>query len=300
MPEGSPFLRRLSEEHFQGVHPLSIAQRLLHPMKDAAFGYHLVSPYFDAGEELPKHWPWPELHRTYRCLQNPLETKRTDPACHEALALGHPANVQAQAALKGYLCSGLGYEPIAGRRGKSVEVVRIFARLYCDFPERSDSPEFVRGVLDPQNQRGPFDLDLAELVKIEDPILRAMNIGYSYGPDALASLTEPYGSRELNKAHLIGKVQDNLLIRADRQSLFGRLKSKDPEFISFLEAVAHQREAKQESGPQRSPLEALSGVKAVQSEIDGMFQGQIGEQLQAANGLPNSSTEPPSDGPKKA
>src|SRR5260221_666771 len=83
------------------------------------------------------------------------------------------------------------------------EVVRIFAHLYCDFLERSESPEFVLGVLDPQCQRGSFETDLADLASIEDPVLRAMNIGYFYGPEVLAqSLRKPHAPRTVNEVHL--------------------------------------------------------------------------------------------------
>ncbi len=42
--------------------------------------------------------------------------------------------------------------------------------------------------------------------------------------------------------------------------------------LSVLRAVALQREEKQQFGPQRNPIEALSGVKAVQSEIDAIIR----------------------------
>ena len=84
-PDDCPFVIRIREQYFSGVPRLSIPQRLLYPMKDAAFGYDVVSTYFYAGKELPKHWGWPDLHRAYECLRNEKETKRTDPACHEAL-----------------------------------------------------------------------------------------------------------------------------------------------------------------------------------------------------------------------
>src|SRR5712691_3815854 len=90
MAEDSPFLIRIREQYFQSAQRLSIAQRLLYAMKDAAFCYNLVSTYYYAGQELPRHWGRPDLHRAYQCLRNEVETKRTDPACHEALALGHP------------------------------------------------------------------------------------------------------------------------------------------------------------------------------------------------------------------
>jgi hypothetical protein len=200
----SPFLIRIREQYFNGEERLSIPQRLLYPMKNAAFGYDLVSTIFYAGEELPKHWGWPDLHRAFECLRNEVETKRTDPACHEALALGHPGNVQAQESLKGYLCSGLDYQQVGSRCGKSTEVVSIFAHLYCDFLERSDSPEFVRGVLDPQCKRGSFETDLADLASIEDPVLRAMNFGYFYGPEVLVkSLGKPHDPRTVNDVQLL-------------------------------------------------------------------------------------------------
>ncbi len=113
-------------------------------------------------------------------------------------------------------------------------MVKLFAHLYCDFPERSESPEFVLGVLDPQCQRGSFETDLAELAKIGDPVLRAMNIGYSCGPDALGkALGEAYDPRAIDEVQLLRKVQNHLLLRADRKSLVGSLKSKDAEFLAF-------------------------------------------------------------------
>src|SRR5258707_4907997 len=80
MAENSPFLIRIREQYFQGAQRLSIAQRLLYPMKDAAFCYNLVSAYYYGGQELPKHWGWPDLHRAFQCLRNEVETKHTDPA----------------------------------------------------------------------------------------------------------------------------------------------------------------------------------------------------------------------------
>jgi len=115
--EGSPYLNRLRDQHFSGMQTLSVGQRLLFPMVDCAFAFHLIRAYLLAGTELPAEVCWPTVRRAYRCLKFPNETKRTDPACHEALALGHPSKHQEQGVLKGLLCSGLSYQEVALRTG---------------------------------------------------------------------------------------------------------------------------------------------------------------------------------------
>src|SRR5438046_477013 len=178
--EDSPLIRQIRSQHFPGAHELSTAQRLWYVTRDAAFGAHVTFSYYSSGEALPKQIDWPVVRRAYDCLKAGAATKYADPACHEALALGLPANVRAHALLKGLLCSGPSYQQIAERIGKSVDVVRTFANLFCDFPERCDSLPFVTAVLQPQ--AAPLPSDLRE---IQDPVLRAMNIGFHFGPDTL-------------------------------------------------------------------------------------------------------------------
>jgi hypothetical protein len=61
--------------------------------------------------------------------------------------------------------------------------VTLYAQIFCDFPERRDSNDFVQGVLDPRSERGPFQTEVADLIRITDPTLRLMNLGYWHGPD---------------------------------------------------------------------------------------------------------------------
>ncbi len=297
MPEDSPLLARIRQQYFQGEEHLSASQRLLYPMKNAALGFDLVSAHFHSGVELPTRWGFPDLHRAYRCMQNETEAKRVDPACLEAMRLGHPANMHMQEALKGYLCAGLSYEQVSVRCGKSGEVVRIFAHLHCDFSELCDSPEFVLGLLDPQGERGSFATSLPELATIEDPILRAMNIGYWYGPDVL---TEALGKRPsdcpVNENDLLKKLQIQLLRLADLKSLRGSLDRKDSEFLTFLRLIAGQQKLHHDSVALSNPLSALSGAKDVQSAIEAMFKEEIHDQLQHASEVP-ASAQPPTPSP---
>src|SRR5216684_2993520 len=130
LPNESPFIRVIRERHFPDSQQLSAEQRLLYASKDPAFVYNLTYCYSRANEELPKFVGWPVARRAYRCLQCEQETTRNDPACREALRLGHPANLQFQAVLKPYLCSGLTYEAVAIRSGTDLEIVKLYANLH--------------------------------------------------------------------------------------------------------------------------------------------------------------------------
>ena len=221
------------------------------------------------------------------CLEAPAETRRSDPVCQQVLALGHPANLQAQPTLKGYLCSGLSYEQIGSRVGKKVEFVRLFAHLFCDFPDRRDCDAFVRSVLDPHSERNGFQTDLADLLQISDPSLRAMNIGYFCGPEALArTIGQSYDKRSAHsqtEQELLQSVQRALLLSAEHKSTLRTLSSKDPEFNLF-KVLNQQHLTRADSSP-LTPLETLSSSEGVQLVLNGIFQEQIGEQLRATQGL---------------
>src|SRR3989442_11233254 len=126
LPENSPFIQRVRNEHFPGSAKLSTGQRLVYAMQDPAFLYHLISCYVRAGEQLPKEIGSPVALRAYRCLESENETKHSDPLCHQALALGHPANMELQTVLKAYLSSCLTYDEVAARLRIDVEVIKIF------------------------------------------------------------------------------------------------------------------------------------------------------------------------------
>src|SRR6266478_4391344 len=113
LPGRSPFIKLIRERHFPDSPKLSAEQRLFYAMADPAFVYNLTYSYVQAGEELPKFVWWPVAHRAYQCLRGGEKAKRNDPSCHEALTLAHPANLQMQAVLKPYLCSGLTYAGVA-------------------------------------------------------------------------------------------------------------------------------------------------------------------------------------------
>src|SRR6266404_7953265 len=92
LPENSPLIRQIRGQYFPGARELSTAQRLWYVTRDAAFGAHVTFSYYRAGAELPKQLGWSAVRRAYDCLKAGAATKHTDPACHEALALGLPTN----------------------------------------------------------------------------------------------------------------------------------------------------------------------------------------------------------------
>src|SRR6266404_1894990 len=149
-PSNSPYFQAIRAQYYPGTRKPTASQLSLFAMKDPALGWHLARLYFLAGQDLPKEIWWDAVRRAYACLKHPAQTKYTDQACHEALALGGPENPAFQAQLKAFLCSGLSYREIAARLGFSEEVVRLFAHLFFDFPERRENQLFVHSVLDPQ------------------------------------------------------------------------------------------------------------------------------------------------------
>src|SRR6266404_1338034 len=224
-PENFPFIRVLRDLHFPGTQTLSPVQRLLFPMVDGAFGSHLIGECLQAKVDLPKQVWWSTIRRAYRCLKYEAETKRTDPACHQAIALGHPSMLKVAAVLKGFLCSGLTYQEVASRTGFPVEVVTIFAHLYCDFPERREYLPFVAAMLDPRSELGPFQTGLADLVKIQDPALRWMNIGFHCGPEVLVKAVgwAESTNSQLQDCSPLEEAERTLIISAELKAQRGEL-----------------------------------------------------------------------------
>lgn len=239
----SPLIEWVRREHFAENERLTPGQRRWYANRDAAVGWHLVRACFDARQKLPKEICWPAVLRGFRCLEAPAETRRTDPICREVLALGDPINRLEQARWNGYLCCKLSYEEIGAQFGRSVEFVKLYANLFCDFPERRSSPEFVAGVLDPRGELGCFQTDLAHLLRIADPSLRFMNIGHWYGAEVLeAAMGKVFDGDTLpSDTELLKKARRWLLVHAASKSIAGSLNTKDPEF-SFIKILSEQQE----------------------------------------------------------
>ena len=292
LSDDSPLIKRIRREHFPEAEKLLQEHRLWYGNRDAALGSHLTFTYFRERRKLPKEIGWSAMRRAYRCLEAPAESRRTDPVCHEVLSFGHPANMRAQAILNGYLCCKLSYEEIARRFGRSVEFVRLYAELFCDFVERRESSEFVDGVLDPQGDRGCFQTDLSDLLRIAEHSLRLMNIGFWYGPDVLAAAIGRVfdGATLPSEAELLKNARRWLLIRAQPKSMNGSLDSKDPAF-GLIKALSQQQNEESDSGSQTTQLETLSMSEGVQLTLNAILQEQISGQLGALGGLSNPGAE---------
>jgi len=284
--ERSPLIQLVRSEHFTESDTLSPGQRRWYANRDAAVGWHLIRACFDRKQPLPKEMSWPAVLRAYRCLEAPDETRRTDPICREVLALGDPINRQEQAMWNGCLCCKLTYEEIATRFGRPVEFVKLYANLFCDFPERGSSPEFVAGVLDPHGERGCFQTDLAHLLRITDPILRSMNIGHWYGPEVLdAERGQVFDGEVLpSETQLLKKARRWLLVRAVPKAIAGSLISNDPEstIIKLLTQQEQQSDSKHQDGTDPETMFArISADKSCQNIIKQVTQQSAIEKVHA-------------------
>ena len=269
-------------------------------MKNPAFGSHLVFAYRNAGKPLPSEIGCPSLRRAYNCLKYEAETKRTDPAGHEALALGHPANRESQAIVKGFLCACSTYEEVGTRSGMSTEVARIFANLFCDFIERGEHQPFVRAALDPRSELGLFQPDLSDLARITDPALRLMNIGYWYGPETLANALGPSETKHDQSKELspLQNAQHILLTLAGIKAKRGELTIESPEFIVLKARITAQAKHQASSAPMPEGPEAISLTMAWQSQFKDFAQNQLDEHLRATKEFQTGQageSESPSD-----
>jgi hypothetical protein len=277
---------------------MTMAQRLSYVMRDAAIGGHLTYACIWAGEKLPKGISWPAVLRAYDCLRFEAATKHVDLACHRALALGHPARMEEQALLKGLLCSGLEYEEIADRFGESVDVIKTYANLFCDFLERCDAQAFVTAVLNPLAEPLPADLR-----QIKNQVLRAMNIGFHYGPDILSrelgSVRRGSGlpSQEDMLKETTLALMDSARWKAKREVL-----STDSAEYGVLKVLlaTEAKEANSTRAVSAASPEVMSLSPQWQERLTAFTQKQVEQQLEANKqfqGEANAPKAPANTGP---